>query len=101
MTLSAYDTGLGTVRNGEGVYGLRRAFVIAGTETLVMSLWPVSDYVTRQMMFAYYSGLGKGLGRGQSLREAQLALLSRPARRHPFYWASFIQAGDWTPLKGS
>ena len=101
VTLSACDTGLGAVRNGEGVYGLRRAFVLAGAETLVMSLWPVSDYVTRQMMSAYYRGLKDGRGRGESLRAAQLAFLARANRRHPFYWASFIQAGDWSPLKGS
>jgi CHAT domain-containing protein len=100
VTLSACDTGLGTVRNGEGVYGMRRAFVLAGAETLVMSLWPISDYVTRQMMAAYYRGLKTGLGRGESLRKAQLALQADPRRRHPYYWASFIQAGDWTPLKG-
>lgn len=101
VTLSACDTGLGAVRNGEGVYGLRRAFVLAGTETLVMSLWPISDYVTRQLMSGYYRGLKAGLGRGAALRGAQLALLARPGRRHPFYWASFIQAGDWRPMKGS
>ena len=49
VTLSACDTGIGEVRTGEGVYGLRRALFIAGTETLVMSLWPVSDYVTREV----------------------------------------------------
>ena len=56
VTLSACDTGVGEVRNGEGVYGLRRAFVLAGTETLVMSLWPVSDSIARETMVAYYTG---------------------------------------------
>ena len=100
MTLSACDTGLGEVKNGEGVYGLRRAFVLAGAETLVMSLWPVSDYVTREMMTGYYKGLKQGLGRGQALRQVKLPLLKRKEHQHPFYWASFIQAGEWANLDG-
>jgi CHAT domain-containing protein len=111
VTLSACDTGIGEVHNGEGVYGLRRAFVLAGAESMVMSLWPVSDYVTRQMMTAYYTGLRAGLGRGDALREARLAMLRRvPAtsaasgkrtahpHHHPYFWASFIQSGDWRRL---
>src|SRR5690242_13591902 len=100
VTLSACDTGVGEVRNGEGVYGLRRAFFLAGTESLVMSLWPVSDYVTRELMTEYYTGLKKGLGRGEALRQAQLSMLKRKGRQHPFYWASFIQAGEWANLDG-
>jgi CHAT domain-containing protein len=100
VTLSACDTGVGEVRNGEGVYGMRRAFVLAGAETLVMSLWPVSDYVARETMTAYYAGLRNGLGRGEALRQAKLALLKRSDRRHPFYWASFIQSGEWASLDG-
>jgi CHAT domain-containing protein/Tfp pilus assembly protein PilF len=100
VTLSACDTGVGQVQIGEGVYGLRRAFFLAGTESLVMSLWPVSDYVTRQLMTQYYAGLKSGLGRGEALRQAQLAMLKRKGREHPFYWASFIQAGEWASLDG-
>jgi CHAT domain-containing protein/Tfp pilus assembly protein PilF len=100
VTLSACDTGIGEVKNGEGVYGLRRAFFLAGAETLVMSLWSVTDNVTRDLMSAYYGGLRQGLGRGDALRQAQLALLQRPRTRHPFYWASFIQAGEWANLDG-
>lgn len=100
VTLSACDTGVGEVKNGEGVYGLRRAFFLAGTESLVMSLWPVSDYVTRELMTEYYAGLKKGLGRGEALRQAELAMLKRKGREHPFYWASFIQAGEWANLDG-
>ena len=100
VTLSACDTGVGQVKIGEGVYGLRRAFFLAGTESLVMSLWPVSDYVTRQLMTQYYTGLKSDLGRGEALREAQLAMLKRKGREHPFYWASFVQAGEWADLDG-
>ncbi len=100
VTLSACDTAVGVVRNGEGVYGLRRAFFLAGAETLVMSLWPVSDLVTREIMAGYYTGLKQGLGRGAALRATQLQMLKRKGRSHPFYWASFIQAGEWTTLEG-
>ena len=100
VVLSACETGVGEVRDGEGVYGLRRSFFLAGTETLVMSLWPVSDEVTRETMIAYYGGLKKGLGRGEALHRAQLAMLKRRGREHPFYWASFIQSGDWANLDG-
>jgi CHAT domain-containing protein len=100
VTLSACDTGIGEVKNGEGVYGLRRAFVLAGTETLVMSLWPVSDFVTRELMTGYYEGLKEGQGRGEALRNVQLSMLKRKDRQHPFYWASFIQSGEWANLDG-
>src|SRR5262249_50342494 len=98
VTLSACDTGVGEVRNGEGVYGLRRAFVLAGAETLVMSLWPVSDAIARETMVSYYTGLRYGLGRGDALRQSKLDMLKRAARQHPYYWASFIQSGDWSTL---
>jgi CHAT domain-containing protein len=100
VTLSACETGVGKVQGGEGVYGLRRAFFLAGTETLVMSLWEVSDRVTRDMMTSYYAGLHRGLGRGEALRQAELEMLKRKDRQHPFYWASFIQAGEWANLDG-
>ena len=88
------------MKNGEGVYGLRRAFLLAGAQTLVMSLWPVSDRVTRETMAVYYSGLKSGLSRGEALRRAHLAMLRHNGRQHPFYWASFIQSGDWRVLDG-
>jgi CHAT domain-containing protein len=98
VTLSACDTGVGEVRNGEGVYGLRRAFMLAGSASLVMSLWPVTDAVARDTMVAYYAGLRDGFGRGDALRAAKLAIMKRPAFRHPYYWGGFIQSGDWTRL---
>ena len=100
VTLSACDTAIGVVRNGEGVFGLRRAFFLAGAESLVMSLWPVSDLVTRDLMAGYYSGLNQGLGRGVALRRLKLQMLRRAGRSHPYYWASFIHAGEWGSLEG-
>jgi CHAT domain-containing protein/Tfp pilus assembly protein PilF len=100
VTLSACDTGVGEVRNGDGVYGLRRALALAGAETQVMSLWAVSDRWTRELMVAYYQRLQRGQGRGASLRQAQLEMLKDAKRRHPYYWAGFIQSGEWANLDG-
>ncbi len=100
VVLSACDTGVGEVRNGEGVYGLRRAFVLAGSESLVMSLWPVSDYSTRRLMTEYYKNLKQGQGRAAALRQVQLHLLKTNPQLHPFYWANFIQSGEWANLNG-
>jgi CHAT domain-containing protein/Tfp pilus assembly protein PilF len=101
VVLSACDTGVGVVRTGEGVYGLRRALVLAGSETQVMSLWPVSDAGTRDLMAGYYRRLLAGEGRGEALRRVQLAMLENPTRRHPFYWASVIVSGEWARLDAS
>jgi CHAT domain-containing protein len=98
VVLSACETGVGEVRAGDGVYGLRRALVLAGAESQVMSLWQVSDAATRDLMVAYYKGLKSGGGRGDALRAVQLEMLRGTTRSHPFYWASFIQSGDWRPL---
>ena len=100
VVLSACDTGLGDVKNGEGVYGLRRAFVLAGTESLVMSLWSVSDFSTRELMTNYYKNLKSGMGRGASLRKVQLEMMKKKGREHPFYWAAFIESGEWANLDG-
>jgi CHAT domain-containing protein/Flp pilus assembly protein TadD len=119
VVLSACETALGEVKNGEGVYGLRRALVLAGSESQVMSLWQVSDAATRDLMAAYYQRLQAGEGRTEALRQVQLGMIksgariaepqqSRPEvangqrpledRSHPFYWAAFIQSGDWRSL---
>ena len=101
VVLSACDTGLGEVRNGEGVYGLRRAFMLAGAESLVMSLWPTSDRAARELMTHYYQNLKVGMGRGEALRVVQLEMLKQYPHLHPFYWANFIQAGEWANLQGT
>jgi CHAT domain-containing protein len=98
--LSACDTGLGEIRAGEGVFGLRRAFQIAGARTIIMSLWSVEDLATRQWMASLYDArLRRKLGTAESVREANLTVLrdrrTRSLSTHPFYWAAFIAAGDW------
>ena len=98
VVLSACDTGVGEVKTGEGVYGLRRALVLAGAETTMVSLWPVSDAGTRDLMIAFYKVLLRGTGRGEALRNAQLGMLRGRRYRHPYYWASFIQSGAWGPI---
>jgi CHAT domain-containing protein/tetratricopeptide (TPR) repeat protein len=101
VVLSACETGVGTVHNGEGVYGLRRALVMAGAQSQVMSLWKVDDAATREFMEAYYTYLLAGAGRAEAVRQTQLALLTRAERRHPFFWASFIPSGEWRPLESA
>jgi CHAT domain-containing protein/tetratricopeptide (TPR) repeat protein len=98
--LSACDTGLGALKTGEGVFGLRRAFQLAGAQTVIMSLWQVDDEATRNWMRALYAGRQqKKLTTVDAVQEASLRMLR--ARRasgestHPFYWGGFVAAGDW------
>ena len=100
VTLSACETGVGEAKTGDGVYGLRRALVLAGSEAQLMSLWSVSDQATRTLMVDYYTRLKAGEGRSAALRNVQLDMLKDPRRQHPFYWASFIQSGEWANLEG-
>lgn len=112
VTLSACETGVGDVASGDGVYGLRRALVLAGAESQLMSLWQVSDAATRDLMVSYYKRLSAGEDRAEALRRVQLEMLKSGGapsaatgandstdRSHPFYWASFIPIGDWRGLQ--
>ena len=96
MVLSACDTELGEVYNGVGVFGVRRAFVLAGARTLVMSLWKIPDEPTRELMEAFYGRLLAGEGRAEALRQAQLALKAKYP--DPFYWGVLFCEGDSSPL---
>ncbi|WP_437280619.1 CHAT domain-containing tetratricopeptide repeat protein [Sorangium sp. So ce375] len=98
VVLSACETGLGEVPRGEGVYGLRRALLLAGAETQVMSLWKVGDMATRDLMTSYYAALARGGGRSEALRSAQLQI--RRERPHPHAWAGFITSGEGAALDG-
>lgn len=98
--LSACDTGLGEIRGGEGVFGLRRAFQVAGVRTVVMSLWGVEDRSTQTWMERLYKArLVDHLDTAESVREASLSFIrerrAKGLSTHPFYWAGFVAAGDW------
>jgi CHAT domain-containing protein len=99
VVLSACDTGVGEVRIGEGVYGLRRALVLAGVQAQVGTLWKVADEATKDLMFDFYGRLINGEGRSAALRESQQDMLANPVRKHPYYWAAFVPIGDWTALR--
>ena len=98
VVLSACETGLGDLSVGEGVYGLRRALVLAGSQSQLISLWRVQDDTTRDLMVDYYEHLLSGVGRSEALRKTQLAMLEDEATAHPYYWAAFINSGNWLPL---
>jgi CHAT domain-containing protein len=88
------------VIDGEGVFGLRRGFRIAGAHSVIMSLWPVADATTAEWMLALYRArFAQKSDTAKAIHDTTLAALA--ARRaaglstHPYYWASFIAAGDW------
>jgi CHAT domain-containing protein len=87
---------MGELRTGEGVFGLRRSFALAGARTLVMSLWPVPDWQTQELMEDFYRRLLAGEARAEALRAAQLALKAKDLA--PRHWGALICQGDPGPL---
>ena len=97
VVLSACETGLGTVAGGEGVFGLQRAFHLAGAHKVVASLWKVDDTATRKLMRLFYSSLWeRGMPAAEALRQAQLTVLSEAVGSgdKPYYWAGWVLSGD-------
>jgi CHAT domain-containing protein len=99
VVLSACETGLGDVKNGEGVFGLRRAFTQAGAKSLVMSMWAVPDRETQELMVAFYTNMLSGkMNRAQALRQAALSQMqvvkARHGAAHPFFWGAFVFLGE-------
>jgi CHAT domain-containing protein len=97
VVLSACETGLGRVEEGEGVYGLRRAFQMAGARTVISALWPVSDEETAGLMGDLYTRTGESIP--ETMRRIQLkrieAIRAGNGPDHPYTWAGFIALGDW------
>ena len=96
VSLSACQTGLGKEIRGEGLMGLTRAFFYAGVPRVVVSLWNVNDRATAALMAAFYDRmLRRGERPSQALREAQLELRKQKRWAAPYYWAAFVQQGEW------
>lgn len=88
VVLSACQTGLGDVNNSEGVFGLQRAFKLAGAETLIMSLWELDDAATSKLMDTFYQQWLSGKSKQEAFKEAQRQV--RDEYPAPYYWASFV-----------
>jgi CHAT domain-containing protein len=87
VVLSACETGLGDIKSGEGVYGLQRAFKLAGVNYVVMSLWQVPDLETKEFMQTFYSNCFAGMPIRKAFRETQLAMNKK---YQPYQWAAFV-----------
>jgi CHAT domain-containing protein len=91
VVLSACETGAGDVKSGKGVFGLKRAFILSGAKTLVMSLWSVPRAETTELMTTFYGLLSMGKTKAEALREAKREMMRR--RPNPLYWGAFVLNG--------
>lgn len=96
VVLSACETGIGVIARTEGMFGLRRSFLVAGARTLIVSLWAVPDRATAELMTLFYRNLLDGLPKLTALRAAQQVVRQR--RPHVRNWGAFVLIGDSGPI---
>lgn len=92
VVLSACETGLGEVQNGEGVFGLQRAFIIAGADAVLMSLWKVDDEATKEFMINFFNSWLEHNDKQLALKIAREAIKAK--YKYPYYWAAFVLIGE-------
>ena len=96
VVLSGCQTGLGQEVRGEGLMGLTRAFLYAGAPRVIVSLWNVNDEATAELMATFYRGLLRdGKTPAAALTAAQREMRARKRWESPYYWAAFVQHGEW------
>ena len=94
VVLSACDTGIGAIQNGQGVFGLRSALALAGSRDQMLTLWKIDDDATVDIMTAFYRALLQGKDASDALRGVQIQWATQEVtRKHPYYWAGFIVSG--------
>ena len=100
VVISGCESGLGEIKNGDGIYGLKRAIAVAGARSSLLSLWKVDDEATAVFMKNFYERLIEGEGRAEALAATQREFRNHiiPAWRHPYVWAAFQLSGDWRPI---
>ena len=100
VVISGCESGLGELKSGDSIYGLKRSIAVAGARSSLLSLWEVDDKATEAFMKTFYSKLKKGEGRSNALASTQKEFRNHsiPAWRHPYVWAAFQLSGDWRPI---
>ncbi|MEE4599914.1 MAG: CHAT domain-containing tetratricopeptide repeat protein [Desulfobacteraceae bacterium] len=94
VALSACNTALGKVTKGDELMGLTRAFIFAGTPSILGTFWSVNDESTREAMERFYANLVK-MDKFQAMQQAQLSMIQDRRFQHPYYWAGFQIIGDY------